>query len=217
MKKVLNVLLMVIATVILASCGAASKQMSDARHKSELKREYAEKLSTLRKEGWQISGSSHSLETALRNHYQKLDSGLQEIVGEVSAGRSLNLMSQAAINNAIVKYASLAGSFVRGRITSDGALDQSTPDAAEEFDRMYEAYERLVQQEIKGEIQPSFSIVRNTRDGLKEFKSFFIIDEDAASKARIRAWERAKEESEVAQKYGEQISEFVQEGFPTEQ
>jgi hypothetical protein len=42
---------------------------------------------------------------------------------------------------------------------------------------------------------------------------YFIINEDAATKARIRAYENALKESEAAQKYAEKVSSFVREGF----
>lgn len=186
--------------------------------KKELKKEYKKKIKELNYEGWKISGSSRSLEVALLKHYEKLeDEDNKEIVGEVSTGKSLNLMSQAAINNACLKYASLAGSYLKGRIVADGGINQSSEDGSEEFDRMYQAYERLVSKEIKGEISESFSVVRDKGDGTKEFKTFFIVNEAAASKARIRAWELAQEESEVAQRYAGKVSEFINEGFDTQE
>ena len=42
-----------------------------------------------------------------------------------------------------------------------------------------------------------------------------MINEDAATKARIRAWENAARESEVAQKYAKEVSDFIKEGFDT--
>ncbi len=96
------------------------------------------------------------------------------------------------------------------------AVNQSSEDGSEEFDRMYAAYERLVEKEIKGEIQESFSIVRTGSNGQKEYRTYFLINEDAATKARIRAWENAVRESEAAQKYGTKISEWIKEGFEIE-
>lgn len=186
--------------------------------KKELKKEYKKKIREFKKEGWKISGSSRSIEVALLTHYEKLnDENNRELVGEVSSGKSANLMSQAAINNACIKYASLAGSYLKGRVVSDGAIDQSSEDGSEEFDKMYQAYERLVSKEIRGEVSESFSIVRDKGNGTKEYKTFFLINEDAASKARIRAWEQAQKESEVAQKYADKVSEFVNEGFATQE
>jgi hypothetical protein len=39
------------------------------------------------------------------------------------------------------------------------------------------------------------------------------VDEDAASKARVRALNNALQESQAAQKYADKIKSFVEEGF----
>lgn len=215
MKKIIALCLM--AAMTLAFVPVETYAQSNVL-KKELKKEYKKKIREFKKEGWKISGSSRSIEVALLTHYEKLnDENNRELVGEVSSGKSANLMSQAAINNACIKYASLAGSYLKGRVVSDGAIDQSSEDGSEEFDKMYQAYERLVSKEIRGEVSESFSIVRDKGNGTKEYKTFFLVNEDAASKARIRAWEQAQKESEVAQKYADKVSEFVNEGFATQE
>jgi hypothetical protein len=47
-------------------------------------------------------------------------------------------------------------------------------------------------------------------------QTYFVVNEDAATKARIRAYENALKESEAAQKYAEKVSQFVREGFKNE-
>jgi hypothetical protein len=47
-------------------------------------------------------------------------------------------------------------------------------------------------------------------------QTFFIVNESAATKARIRALENAAKESEAAQLYAQKVSDFVREGFKTE-
>ncbi len=86
-------------------------------------------------------------------------------------------------------------------------------DTDKEFENFYAAYERLVEKEIRGEMKQSFSLIRTNADGTFEVQSFYIISEDAASKARIRAFENATKESEAAQKHADKISEFVRAGF----
>lgn len=76
------------------------------------------------------------------------------------------------LNDACVKYASTAGSTIKGRILSDLAGDGVEAD--KEFDHFYSAYERLVEKEIKGEMQKSYSIIREIEDGVYEMQSFFI-------------------------------------------
>lgn len=82
-----------------------------------------------------------------------------------------------------------------------------------EFDHFYAAYESLVQKEINGELQESFSVIKENKDGTFEMQTFFIVSESAATRARIRAYENAAKESAAAQKYAQKVSEFVREGF----
>ena len=99
---------------------------------------------------------------------------------------------------------------MKGRVVSD--IMGNATDTDGEFDKMYSAYERLVEKEIRGELKESFSIIRSNGDGTFEIQSFFIVNEKAASIARQRALENAARESALAQKYAEKVSEFVKEG-----
>ena len=185
-----------------------TKMLQKAREK-----QFKDRKKQFAKEGWKLSGSAKTVDVALLEYYQKLNSNENnyEIVGEVSACKSINVCKQAAFNNAIVEYATRAGSYVRGRTASDMQIDQTS--GAGEFDKLYGAYERLVESEIKGIFKESFSVVKEHSDGMREYKTFFIIDEVAASKARIRAIENALKETKIAQEYATKISEFVREGF----
>lgn len=122
-----------------------------------------------------------------------------------------NVGHQAAINNACNKYARNAGSHVKGRIVSDMASNGD--DTSSEFDHFYAAYETLVEKEIKGELKESYCVYKTLQNGDKTMQVFFIVDEDAATRARIRAYENALKESAAAQKYAEKVSSFVREGF----
>jgi hypothetical protein len=70
-----------------------------------------------------------------------------------------------------------------------------------------------VQKEINGELQESFTVIRENKDGTFEMQAFFIVSESAATRARIRAYENAAKESEAAQKYAQKVSDFVNKGF----
>lgn len=178
------------------------------------KKEYKKKMKEYKAEGWKLFGSTRSLDVALLTHYDKLNTlgdDAIEIVGIASKFQSKNVGKQMAINNACITYAQTAGSVVKGRIVSD--LFGNGIDADTEIDKFYAAYERLVEKEIKGEMMESFSIIHEISNGLYEMQTYFIVSESAASKARIRAFENAAKESAAAQKYANEISEFVREGF----
>jgi hypothetical protein len=116
-----------------------------------------------------------------------------------------------AINSACTTYAREAGSNLKGRVVSDITGDGT--EAAGEFDHFYAAYESLVEKEIKGELQESFSVIRDNGDDTFEMQSYFIVNESAATRARIRALDNAAKESEAAQKYAQKVSDFVRDGF----
>ena len=202
--------------LLLACCmmmPAAFAQNSKAMQKA-LQKEYKTKMKEFKKEGWKLFGSSRSLDVALLSHYEKLGREGEEnyeIVGTSSQFKSKNVGHQRALNNAAMIYAQQAGRKVKGRIVSD--LAGNDDDAKAEFDNFYAAYESLVEKEINGELQESFSIIRENGNGTYEMQTFFIISESAATRARIRAYENAAKESAAAQKYAKQVSDFVNEGF----
>lgn len=217
MKKTILILLSLI--LAFGVVDAENKQLQKAREKA-----YKEKMKQYKKDKWTLFGSSKTLELALLEHYDKLNTGgdnTNEVLGIASRFKSKNVGHQMAINSACNTYAQSAGGNVRGRIVSDMAGDGVDADA--EFDNFYAAYERLVEKEIKGELKESFSVIHclnpeaPVKDREYEMESYFILNESAASKARIRAMENALKESEAAQKYARQISEFVNEAFEVEQ
>ncbi len=201
--------------ILMALCmvvPAVNAQNSKALNKA-LKKEYKTKMKEFKKDSWKLYGSSRSLDVVLLKHYEKLNLEGEEnyeVVGTCSKFKSKNVGHQTSINNACNIYARQAGSQVKGRIVSDLA---GSDDVSAEFDHFYAAYETLVEKEIKGELQESFSVIRENGDGTYEMQTFFVVNESAATRARIRAMENAAKESAAAQKYAEKVSEFVREGF----
>ena len=192
MKKIITILLML--AMVMPMAVAQNKLLEKAQ-----KKEYKAKIKEFKKEGWKLYGSSRTIEVALLTHYDKLrqlgENGY-EVMGEASSFKSKNVGKQMSINNACNIYSRNAGSHVKGRVVSDLAGDANNTDA--EFEHFYAAYETLVEKEIKGEMQESFSVIKDNKDGTFSMQTFFIINEDAAVKARIRAMENAMKESEAA-------------------
>ena len=212
MKKIIMLILAVILMV--PAVEAENKQLQKA-----LKKEYKAKMKQYKKEKWKLFGSSRTLEVALLQHYDQLNSlgeDAHEVVGIASRFKSKNVGHQQAINNACITYAQQAGSHLKGRVVSDIAANGD--DTSAEFDHFYAAYERLVEKEIKGEMSESYSIIRciDPKTGEYEMQTYFIVNESAATRARIRAMENALKESEAAQRYAQKVSDFVKEGFANE-
>jgi hypothetical protein len=186
---------------------------SDKKFNKEMEKVYKKKSKELKKDGWQVSGTSLTLDAALMKHLRAIsgDDTNHEIVADVSMCKSANVCKANALNNAIVEYAQNAGSYVRGRVTSD-MFNNASAEVPEEFDKMYAAFERLVQAEIKGELQFSFAVEKANGEG-KSYRAYYLVNEENALKARVRAMQRAFEETKFAQQYADQVSTFVQEGF----
>lgn len=200
--------------ILIAACLAMPTfaQSTNKQLEKALKKEKKEKLKEYKQDGWKIFGSTRSLEVALLKHYDKLatlgDDGT-EVSGTATRCKSKNLGHQMAVNDACLTYAQRAGSQLQGRVVSD--IAGNSTDVAGEFDHFYAAYERLVEKEIKGEMEESFSVIKDNGDGTFEIQTYFIASESAASKARMRALENAMKESEAAKRHAEQISKFARE------
>lgn len=211
MKRGLITLSVAVMTVfsMLVAAPMATAQNNKMLQK-EQKKEYKKKIKQLNKEGWEITGS-HTLEVALLTHYDKLAKGdVEEIEGTAKAVNE-RLARQAVIAAAQNQYAQLAGGRVRGRVVEDMGSNLTESDQ-KEFDNFYAAYENAVEKEIKGEMKLSYLLKRKAGNAY-EYRGVFIIDEAAASAARIRAFELAAKESEIAQRYAKKVSEFINEAF----
>lgn len=214
MKKTIQLLLVIGMLFACPVVNAQSRAMKKA-----MKKEYKLKKKELSKGGWVIYGTSRSLDVALLRHYERLNEteNAHEIMGIATAFKSKNIGKQVALNNACNLYARQAGSHVKGRVVSDMA--NNADDVSAEFDHFYAAYETLVEKEIRGEMIESLCVIRETGKEKKtgaviyEMQTYYVIDEAAASAARIRAFEQAMMESAAAQKHAEMVSKFINEGF----
>lgn len=208
MKK-MALLMFVFALFATPVVNAQSKQLQ-----KQLNKEYKLKMKEYAKGDWKVFGTSRTLEVALLLHYEKLaDDGVKEITTQ-TISTNKNLAKDKLMMNACTKYAQEMGSNIKGRITTDMGSAFS-PEELVEFEAFYAAYENNVSAEIKGELHNTFCIYREIKhNGMPayEFEAYYIIDTEAASIARIRAFENAAKESAVAQKYAEKVSEFIRNG-----
>lgn len=188
----------ILAAIALATLlPLALNAQSDASLKA-LKKEYNAKRKEFKKAGWKLYGSSKTLDAALLNHYKKLEEmgdNAEEIIGNVGNCNSMDIGHQLAINNATTKYAQKCSSSLRG-ITS--STMQGGSDANSEVDQFFAAYEREVQITIRGELEESFSIIREIGPGLYEIQSFFILNKMRAAMAEMAARQKLEDLSHTA-------------------
>lgn len=206
MKKLIYAILAL--ALIMPAAVSAKTALEKAREKA-----YKTKLKEYKKEGWKPMGTK-PMELILLEHYDKLNTlgaDGHEVEGVATRVKSKNVGQQMATNNAVMNYAQEAGSTLQGRVVSD--MSANGVDAAGEFENFYAAYERLVEKEIRGEMTPSFSIFKDNGDGTIEYRTYFIIEENSAQKARLRALEEAMKNSQVAADHASKISDFVRQGL----
>jgi hypothetical protein len=193
---------------------AQSKKLEKKLQK-ETDQQYKNKIKEYEKDGYKLVGGSRTLEVALLEHYKKIaDTKNKEFIGEVSQCKSMNVCRQTALNNAQNRYASLASGNIKGRIESLLRSDANLPET--EIDKMIGAYEKSVQADISGALVESYSIVKENSNGTKTFQTVFIINEEEAASARVRAMEKSLRETKISIKEAEEISKFVNEGFNLE-
>lgn len=208
MKKLICLVIFGLLGIIGADYAAAQSNKMEKMLMKDAKARAKE----LVKEGWKVDGSM-SLEMALYNHLKKLQAeGSEEYVGIVEGNtevKTVNQGQQWAASMVVVSYAKQAGQTMRGRLTQEvGAALEGGPAA----DSFYEAYESTVEKEIKGELKKSYSIYRVKENGGIDYRGYYILNEENAHKARLRAMQMVMEESEFARKNAENISEFVRGG-----
>ncbi|MDR1553915.1 MAG: hypothetical protein LBS69_10730 [Prevotellaceae bacterium] len=219
-KEIFKVAVMVLVAAVMFAVvpETASAQVSrkvEKKLQKEKDKEYKKKIKEYQKEGWKLTGSSRTLEVALLEHYYKLAENAQnkEMAGEVSQCKSINVCKQFALTNAQNNYASKASGNIKGRTESLLRADADMPEI--EIDKFIAAYENQIKAEVGGALTESYSIIKDN-GSTKEYKTFFILNEEKAAQARAKALERSLLETKITIKEAEEISRFVNEGFDIE-
>ena len=161
------------------------------------------------KEGYKMLEPGN-LESEIAKHITRTNGGEAfQIVNIVTGKKSVNMAKSQARNNVLNEHAESARSLVQGRVTSD--MQDISGEQAENF---VAAYERLVCAELSGEVRVSYTLVRhNKKENTYDVKLVCYVDYEAAHKAHLNALNRAAEQQQLAQKYGSNISNWIQEGF----
>lgn len=197
--------------ILMALCLIAPAAMADLTPKQEklCNKNAKTRAKELKKQGYTVMGTL-PLEDVLYKHYAKLEMGATEQQGN-GHSKSKNNGRQMCLTSAMSEYASKAVSQIKGRSVTDAYGNEVDTENDPEFARFYAAYERLTQKEIKGELQESFTVVKENPDGSFDFQMFMLVDENKALARRQKALQDAAAESNLAQGYARQVSEFINE------
>ena len=186
----------------------------DAQSKA-LKKDVKKRVKELKKEGWKPLASSSTLEYAFSKYRTYLEEDPEnriEMVG-IAIGKNVKIGRENARRACITSYASRAKAQVVGKMKS--LLSSSATDAPEEeIDKFGAAYQAAVNTKIAGLVKQHLVLVKENKDGSKEFNVYMSIDEAQAKKAREAAALEAKKNAalgDLSQKVEEFIGEPVEE------
>ncbi|WP_455624902.1 hypothetical protein [Parabacteroides sp.] len=200
------VMIVCLSIFILTSCGGKKETLNQLSVQKEVKA----KLSENKKNGWQVQGSSRTMEGLLNDVISQLreNHNLQEISGSAMNFTVTSTGKMAARSEACNIYAESATSLVEGRIDNDADLKQAL---AQERDLIIGAYHRTLARLILGELKEAYTLIRTLPNGKKECEIHYLVDETKAVSTRERAMEEAQKKLKDARKYGDQIMDFVRE------
>ena len=206
MKKSFMYLMLVFAVLFgaVASVSAQSKA---------LEKDVKKRVKELKKEGWRMQASTSTLDYALLKYrmYMEEDEENRIALTGIATGKNVKIGRENAIMSAITNYAVRAKAQVvakmKGIMSSDASL------TGEEIYKFGSAYESAVNAKIGGLVKQHFVLVKENKDGTKEFNVFLSLDESAAKKAREEAALEAKRQAALSD-LSEQVEEFI--GEPVE-
>lgn len=216
MKKTMQFLLVIGMLMACPVMNAQNKALDKA-----LKKEYKAKKKELEKGGWEIFGSSRSIDVTLLKHYEQLNENenLIIITGLSGAFNQKSLGRDKAAVNAQTAYARQASSVISGRFISEAG--SASNDVESEFEKFSQLYEGAVMKEIKNEMIESYSVIRQiettaTGKPVYEMQSYYIVDNAAAKQARLKALRECLRETEKLQKYSNLLEKLVSEDITQE-
>lgn len=202
-------------SVVIVTCGVIPVHAQQAKTSTKVQMKAAEKAGksrakSLKKEKW-LTDSAEPMESIIMHHLLKTENygGTgSEYVGNAQAVKNTMLGGRMARSDVRTQYADMNKAMVKGRIN-----DQSQSISEDQAETFIAAYETMVMQEFDGDLQQSYSIYRQTKDGKYEVRVYFILDEVKASKARIKALKHAADEAKIAQQIADDMSKFINDGF----
>ena len=204
MTKKLALIMIAALAALVPLGGQSKKELKDVR------KEASSAAKALRRDGFKPVELGN-IRTRLEKYFLKVNAGCAQVVGVADNCMSSNLAQVTALANAANRYAMLAGGDIRGRIlTSTSSL------TGQQVDNIVSSFERLVEKNIRGELVPYVTVVRE-RKGMVSARAYCIVDLDAAYQLRRRALEIAIEEQSLAEQYGSMVSRWIDEGFDKEQ
>ena len=202
MRKIISFALMMISLMSVSSFSLSASLKDDIKAAKSFAKE-------LKQDGWKVEGST-TIENGLIKIAEKKELGFEELIGRSAGSEKQNLAKSKARNNAINEYAETSGqSIVKARINT-----KADDINEEEVDNFISGYERMVVHEIDNIFpKPSLIIYKIVENKYYEYMIYYLIDSKVLDNVQKKAVEQALEQCGLASKYGNDISNFIKEGF----
>lgn len=189
---------------VMTASAIAEAAPVDPRREKQLRKECTVRLKQVQKSGWTVSGT-------IEDHFNRLISrgeDAMEVYGTAVRARNAEAGAAMAADNAAASYARQQVSDLRGRFTNEHRNESTSS-----LDSFFQAYEKAVEKEIKGQMEQGYTLSRTNPDGTCDIEIYYIISDSAASEARQRALKSALAGNEPARRYEESLSGYAAEGF----
>lgn len=210
MKRSFIYLMLVFAILFggVATAGAQSKALT---------KDVKKRVKELKKEGWTLQASASTLDYVMLKYrtYMEEDEENRIAITGLATAKNIKIGRESAIMNGITSYAGRAKAQVVGKMKSILSGDE-TSGTSDEIDKFGAAYEAGVNAKLGGLVKQHFVLVREKKDGTKEFNVFMSLDEAKAKKAREEAAEEAKKKTALGD-LSKQVEEFIGEPVPAEE
>ena len=210
MKKC-SMYLMLVFAILLGGTATVSAQSK------ALTKDVKKRVKELKKEGWTLQASTSTLDYAMLKYrtYMEEDEENRIAITGLATAKNIKIGRESAIMNGITSYAGRAKAQVVGKLKSVLSGDESSG-SSQEIDKFGAAYEAGVNSKLGGLVKQHFVLVREKKDGTKEFNVFMSLDESKARKAREEAAEEAARKTALGT-LSEQVKEFIGEPIPEEE
>jgi hypothetical protein len=195
-----------LVAALVAVSPALAQEMSSKDAMKRAKQESKKETKKLIKDGYDMIELG-DLETALADFlYDATFNKKVQIYGTAIRSNRTNAIDEA-IFNALANYSATEGGIMKGR-----ADQQIASIGEDEINNYVSAYERMLVQELKGEVRPRITLMRQSK---KQYDVivYCLLDKDHAHKARMTALQNAAEEQKLIDKYGDLVSDFINKGF----
>lgn len=211
MRKTLILLTTISMLMSIQIVNAQTKALNKA-----IQKEYKVKKKELEQGGWEIFGSSRSIDVTILKFYEQLNENenLSVVTGIAGAFSQKSIGKAKAAVDAQTTYARQASTVISGRFINE--IDSISSDIESEFEKFSSIYEGAVMKEIKNELVENFSIIRQVETSssgkpVYEMQTYFIVDNTVALQARIRAFKASISEFEALKKYVNKLEEIIKE------